>query len=230
MRLRELITESAELDSTLKRISHDTGSQIAQLYKELEHTARSYVNKNMGDDPTTIFKKLKFILGQPKGKYMQGVYVLKLEKDLYHLCEYAPHATSRLKALLREFWSDPEFKKSFNNLESLLPEILLEIGQQLKANQLIYNAKEWISSRERLYNLLDKLNKQANEAFDTDIPQTAPKSKSTGGQYNQVETIVNDVLKSLNPKVANEIRSAIARSDNKLAALQAELQKRNIQV
>jgi hypothetical protein len=55
----------------------------------------------------------------------------------------------------------------------------------------------------------------------------APPS-ATGHQQQQVDKIVNDVLKSLPSSIAGDIRNAIARSPNKLLALQQELKDRNI--
>ena len=52
-----------------------------------------------------------------------------------------------------------------------------------------------------------------------DIPKKE-KDASGGVQRNQIEQIVNDVLKDLPPKKAAEIRQMLSRSDNKLKTLQ----------
>lgn len=62
-----------------------------------------------------------------------------------------------------------------------------------------------------------------------DAKQQATK-QATGMQNSQADQIISQVLGSLDKKVAHEIRQAISRSDNKLMALQQELQKRNINI
>lgn len=64
---------------------------------------------------------------------------------------------------------------------------------------------------------------------DTRRIDSEPKKPNIVSQQNsQVETLVNQVLSGLSPKDAGEIRQAIAKTDNKIAALQRELQRRNI--
>lgn len=83
------------------------------------------------------------------------------------------------------------------------------------------------------YSLWDRLHKQWDAEWGSGASQQEKqktKKPDTGAQYSQVEQIVNDVLGSLDRKVAAEIRPIIARSENKLAVLQQELSKRGIRM
>lgn len=62
-------------------------------------------------------------------------------------------------------------------------------------------------------------------------PEEKPKKQDTHSQnMSQVDMIINHGLSQLDPKIAHEIRTTIARSDNKLLAMQQELAKRNIKL
>ena len=84
--------------------------------------------------------------------------------------------------------------------------------------------------------LRDELDSEEREETPAAKQASAEKAKATqqkatvGSQMSQVEQIVSNVLASLPPKVAGEIRNAISRSGNKLQALQQELTKRGIKM
>lgn len=83
----------------------------------------------------------------------------------------------------------------------------------------------------RLSGILSQLRaiKWDDIGIDTRDNRTTTKQPNVISQQNQqVEAIVNSVLKDLPSNVAGEIRNAIAKSDNKLAALQAEMKKRGL--
>lgn len=78
--------------------------------------------------------------------------------------------------------------------------------------------RDWGPNRDK------RLERQREQA------EQSNKQQATGGQYSQVEQLVNQVLGSIDKRVAAEIRPIIARSDNKLAVLQQELTKRGIKI
>lgn len=65
-----------------------------------------------------------------------------------------------------------------------------------------------------------------DKARDFEVANKKPNVVSQ--QNQQVEQIINSVLGGLSPDVAGEIRRAIAKSDNKLGALQQEMKKRGL--
>ena len=60
--------------------------------------------------------------------------------------------------------------------------------------------------------------------------QEQDKKSAIGTQNSSVEGVINDVLSKLDKRVAAELRQIVARSDNKLATLQRELDKRGIRL
>lgn len=78
--------------------------------------------------------------------------------------------------------------------------------------------KEWGKNAEA------EKEREAKQRERTAIQQTA------GTQNSQADNIINQVLGSLDKKVAHEIRTRLARSDNKLQALQQELAARGIRI
>lgn len=94
-----------------------------------------------------------------------------------------------------------------------------------------------ISSFEQLF---DRLQDEWDREWGAGAEQYAQNTKDKalkqskqevmGSQYSQADVIINQVLGSLDKQVANDIRRAIAKSDNKMLSLQQELTKRNIQL
>lgn len=86
----------------------------------------------------------------------------------------------------------------------------------------------------------DRIHKEWDESWGPGAESAAERARAErertnrkeigGGQANQAEQLVSQVLSTLDKKVAAEIRPIVMRSDNKLATLQQELTKRGIQI
>jgi hypothetical protein len=116
-----------------------------------------------------------------------------------------------------------EMKRSFGNIANELPRILAKLGQHLNAPQLTKNANRWMQNKAAYEEYIANL--ELEDEYDEPVVAKSPKNPAIGQQRSQVEDIVNDVLSKLPKKIAGDIRNAIARSPNKLQALQAELKK-----
>jgi hypothetical protein len=162
------------------------------------------------------------------GRWVQSMYVGRLQNELYDLCRYNSRRTVELKQFLRGVETDGEIeiKRSFGNIANELPRILAKLGQYLNAPQLTKNANRWMQNKTAYEEYIANLELED----DYDEPVVKPeKSKMPGQQNAQAEQIVNDILSKLPKNVAGDIRNAIARAPNKLQALHQELSKRKIQ-
>lgn len=117
-----------------------------------------------------------------------------------------------------------------------LPKVLLSLSDKVPTEisiRLKNTANRLRNAIDAFYALWDRLHKQWDADWGSGASKQEkqkPNKPDTGAQYSQVEQIVNDVLGSLDRKVAAEIRPIIARSENKLAVLQQELSKRGIRM
>lgn len=230
MRIQEFITESTSLKTTITAISNDIGEPVASLYATMKSMAKKYVERR-----GNLFG-FGFISGAAGARWFQTFYVNKLQSELYDLIKFNPHFSGPLKSFLRghivkkDKNSKPEllpFHK-FSQISNILPEILVEIGTKLNSPQLINSANTWIKNRKDFATFLINIESEP-DTVTTPAPNATPATPSvTGQQQQQVDKIVNDILKSLPSNVAGDIRNAIARSPNKLMALQQELKDRNI--
>jgi hypothetical protein len=162
------------------------------------------------------------------GRWVQSMYVGRLQNELYDLCKYNTRRTVELKQFLRGIETDGELemKRSFGSIANELPRILAKLGQHLGAAQLTKNANRWMQNKAAYEEYIANL--ELEDDYDEPAVAKSPKNPAIGQQRSQVEDIINDVLSKLPKKIAGDIRNAIARSPNKLQALQAELQKRNV--
>ena len=132
------------------------------------------------------------------------------------------------------------FGKHMNALESLpsllkalVPNAPIDFQERLKiASVKLENAiNSFYSLWSKLHTVWDN---EWGAAADVNKEQAETKKvkqssqQMNGAQLSQADLIINQVLSSLDKKVAHEIRTTIARSDNKLIALQQELTKRHI--
>jgi len=159
------------------------------------------------------------------GRWVQSMYVGRLQNELYDLCKYNTRRTVELQQFLRGVEADGELemKRSFGNIANELPRILAKLGQHLNAPQLTKNANRWMQNKAAYEEYIANL--ELEDEYDEPVVAKSPKNPAIGQQRSQVEDIVNDVLSKLPKKIAGDIRNAIARSPNKLQALQAELKK-----
>ena len=145
-------------------------------------------------------------------------------KELRHLTQQAP----KYSAPLNNFLSG--MPKNFSAIAKELPEILMTMGKKMGNKELEEKAAAWIRTRAQYQRFLDNLESQEDD--DDNVSSIRAKDKDSkatvGAQTDQAEKLVSDILKSLPGNVAGDIRNAIARSPNKLLALQQELAKRKI--
>lgn len=136
---------------------------------------------------------------------------------------------------------DASFGQNMTQLESL-PLLLNKIAPLSGAHsdKVKTTATRLQAALNNFYGLWDKLHaewdkrwgKQADIDKEKEQKQKSRKDtqQAMGAQTGQADAIISQVLGSLDKKVANEIRVAISRQDNKLLALQQELTRRNIQM
>lgn len=211
----DYMTEGPSIDTTLRAIINDIGEPVLQLYSALKTMARKYHDSN---GSLTGFK---LVAGGPKRRWYDTFYFNKLGKELRHLTQQAP----RHSAELVDYLSDMPTR--FGEIEHGLPEILVKIGTKINNKELARNAENWIAARNEYSAFIDALESEGEDQDSQPSPKT-PKNPTTGQQSSQVDQIVSSILNSLPKSVAGDIRNAIARSPNKLMALQVELKRRNI--
>ena len=214
-----VIDEGPELKSTLRAISNDIGEPVLQLYSTMKQMAKQfYASKGN-------LKGFQMVAAGAAARWYNEFYFNKLGKELRHLTQQSP----RHAATLNDFLGS--LPKNFNALADELPEILAQIGQKIGDRELTRKAQLWTKAKQDFRNYLGELEASGEEDdYDDEPVAKSPKNPAIGQQASHAEQIVNDVLSKLPNKVAGDIRNAIARSSNKLQALQAELQKRGVKV
>ena len=184
---------------------------------------------------------LKFAMSGPGNRWIQTSYIPKVAPALHALCKYSPSSTGELKEYLKgslEGTKDnPTLKlvPNFNSATVMLPRLLRGIGRQIGNAKLIHLSDRW---DENSTNNNIEVNRMINDARehsaskypDLDTPDKNAEDEFTTARQQsiQVERIINDVLRKVPSNVAGDIRNAIARSSNKLQALEKELRIRRI--
>ena len=221
------LDESNELKGTLRTIANDIAEPITSLYETLKYMAKRYYDSH-GD-----LKGFGMVAGGVGSRWFQTFYFNRLQNELFDLCKQNTKITVPLQQFLRgtEVKGKIENAKGFSAISKELPDILATIGAKLNYAPLANNARRWIHNREEYDQYLSDLELSDYEDDDEiERAPKAPKDPAMGQQRSQAEEIVNDVLKKLPSKIAGDIRNAIARSPNKIQALQQELQKRGVKV
>ena len=214
------IAEGTSIESTLRAVINDIGEPITNVYDTMKFQAKKYM-ENHGE----LDRGFRMVAAGIGGRWVQSMYVGRLQNELYDLCKYNTRRTVELKQFLRGVEADGELemKRSFGNIANELPRILAKLGQHLNAPQLTKNANRWMQNKAAYEEYIANL--ELEDDYDEPAVAKSPKNPAIGQQRSQVEDIVNDVLSKLPKKIAGDIRNAIARSPNKLQALQAELKK-----
>lgn len=210
------LNESTSIKTTVTAIANDIGTPITELYNTLRAMAKNYV------DSKGTTKGFQLISSGASSRWFQTFYFNRLQKELYDLTQFSPRTTAQLKTILTSM------PKSFNKLSDNLPEVLSDIGAKLQAMDLKANADQWIKSRDAYHDYLIELESDAQGNNEPVANVKPEKSRTQGVQYSQVDQIVNSVLASLPTNVSGDIRNAIARSPNKLAALKQEMDRRQL--
>ena len=214
------IAEGTSIESTLRAVINDIGEPITNVYDTMKFQAKKYM-ENHGE----LDRGFRMVAAGIGGRWVQSMYVGRLQNELYDLCKYNTRRTVELKQFLRGVEADGELemKRSFGNIANELPRILAKLGQHLNAPQLTKNANRWMQNKAAYEEYIANL--ELEDDYDEPAVAKSPKNPAIGQQRSQVEDIVNDILSKLPKKIAGDIRNAIARSPNKLQALQAELKK-----
>lgn len=157
--------------------------------------------------------------------------------ELLHLGSLQIYASSDQRMEM-----DASFGQHVNTLE-ILPKLLNKLATKSPIEyreRLTTIALRLENSIRNFYELWKKLHdewdREWGKAADTRANreqkqrEKAGEKQAASSQRSQAEDIVQQVLNSLPKNVAGEVRNAIARSDNKLLALQQELHKRGITV
>lgn len=219
-KVKEPVAEGTSIESTLRAIITDIGEPITNVYDTMKFQAKKYM-ENHGE----LDRGFRMVAAGIGGRWVQSMYVGKLQNELYDLCKYNTRRTVELQQFLRgvETGDELEMKRSFGSIAKDLPSILAKLGQYLDAPQLTKNANRWMQNKAAYEEYIANL--ELEDDYDEPAAVKAPKDTTIGQQRSQVEDIVNDVLSKLPKKIAGDIRNAIARAPNKLQALQAELKK-----
>jgi hypothetical protein len=221
MKISEILVEDVLPETTINTIVDILTTQLPGLYRQLSAMADRYV-ENHG----RIDKGFAFITGGPKNRWFHDVYFKNLQPALYNLVKNLP---PNISADLKKFLSDTVGKGKFKDVQDTLIGILGNIASRTRNKRLdgaVSAAKHAIRNYQRYISGL------GHDDEEDDIEEPTPKKSeepSLTGQHNAaVEAIINDALARLGGKQAGEIRNAIARSGNKLQALQHEFNKRGI--
>ena len=232
MRIREIVLEDGvSYETTIRGIIAVLGSRIGQLYHQLEQTAEQHYAKHSPGDKDTW----SIIKSGVTSRWMGAYWHDALRKDLEDLAKYKRHQCADLKQFLGPgtyLDMGATQRLRFNSIEAHLPEILEKAGARLKEKRIRHLASEWIRRRDEFADRSVELKKQAeiDRTPSKPKPKAEPKANLGGKQSAQANAIVDHVLGNLPQKIASEIRAAIARSDNRLLALQKEMAARNIQL
>lgn len=221
MRLYEFIFEDVSANASLKNIVDILTVQMPQLYHRLTIMAEK-MHHNKGE----LGKGFNFVAGGQKNAWYQDVYFRSLKTSLYNFVKSLPvqHGVALKKFLGNE-------DRKFSDVEHNLLPILGNIAKSTKNSALLSAVNAAIHAKNRFENKCAELDSGAADEESGYIDQPPPREKGSISVQNQtVEAIINDVLKRVDKKQAGEIRNAIARSQNKLLALQQELTNRNIKV
>jgi hypothetical protein len=217
--------EGTSIDSTLRAVINDIGEPITNVYDTMKFQAKKYM-ENHGE----LGRGFRMVAAGVGGRWVQNMYVGRLQNELYDLCKYNTRRTVDLQEFLRGVETDGELemKRSFGNIANSLPPILAKLGQQINAPQLTRNAQRWMQNKAEYERYLMDLEAEVDEPDDVPVRSKTPKSNAIGQQNAQVDSIINNVLGKVPKSIAGDIRNAIARAPNKLAALKAELDRHNI--
>jgi len=240
MRLSEILQEDVSSEASLKNIDDILTVQLPGLYRGMKLMAEKYANNYTPKredgvyeyDPEKFMKSLTFIMGSQKAKWYQDVFFKALKPALYNFSKSLPPV---LRNRLSQSLSDMVISGSMKNVEGSLIQQLDNIALVTKNARLksaVTTAKDAI----REYNLhiekMEPIAARNNAPIDSGYDDPAPPKErsSIGSQNASVESIISDVLSRIDKKQAGDIRNAIARSANKLQALQIELNRRGIKV
>ena len=222
MRIAEILSEGADLRSTLLNIADDIGTGVSLVYNKIKASLQTSADMN-GLDENGKIRGIGLILGGEGSRWLNSTYYPKLEKELQALIKQSPNNSKEL----REFLLNTE-KKTFSVLSNNLPRILMDLAKKLNNTSIYNNAKQWYNMQIDLHKFIDMLISDTDAYGSKDDEPVDALPNVIGQQNANVESIINDVLRRINKNQAGEIRNILARSNNKLMTLQQELTRRGI--
>lgn len=230
---------------------------IKQIYKDLIPMAQKWldnVRKRDPDDPKRFedlpsLANFKFLVGSRGKRWYDNFYWDKMQGDLYTLLRNLPNNIN--KEYLKDFLNistsgdaDLTSKRGghlkWGTIEQYLPEILRGLGKNLKREDLYGFGKRWVEARDEFQRKLKEMETEAQ--IDQEARDRSnfgePKSKGDKGgdamlaaqQRRQADEVVNQIINRLPANVRGDVRNAIARSDNKLQALEKEIMRRGLKI
>ena len=220
MKISEILLENTSKDTALRNITDILTVRLPALYSKLLPMAEKYYN-NHGE----IDGGFAFISGGQKAAWYNDVYTREMNPTLYALIKYYPGQSSALKEFMQG-----NVGGKFSSIERSLLGILRTFSERIGSREL---QSAVATSEKAVSNYYAKLDNMSADDRDDDaekVPVNKEKS-SLGNQQNAVQIIINDVLSRPEvKKYAGEIRGILARSENKLMTLKAELGKRGIKI
>lgn len=249
MLLIELMESVLSSQSALEQLIYNTNKVYTLYVDVLPDRINNLYAKGEHDD---MLRTAKSVVGRTKGKWFADNYLststrrerpvdgLKnaltiLSKDPNYNVAGLQSLSSFVINMNKEKQAEVgSFGQYVTQLETL-PDILDKIANKSPIefkDRLKYSASRLRSAVASFYSLWNKLQTR----WETDWgPNANPnpvdkKENLTGSQNSQLEMLIGQVLGSLDKKVAAEIRPLLARTDNKLAVLQTELNKRGIKI
>jgi hypothetical protein len=242
MRINEILSshslqESVSLPSTLRLLGSELGNPIGEVYRKLHDAAESWYANNRNMDGYARMRE-RSITAQWMESNGRNV--------VDHLHDLADQAPSQAAAALRRALRDNTEMNLRNMAETVAP-LLVRIGKDVGSEQLVRNAQEWRQADAEYDAAVEKLKaesehgegpaRKSNDAPSMSPGRDAQKDQEAerlrqqrSAQAVQVDQIVNSVLNRLPASVRGEIRNSISRDNNKLYALQRELNRRNIKL
>lgn len=228
MRLEQILAEDISQPAAIKNITDILSTELPELYRRLGKMAEQfeYNNGPIGEITATYNnpKKFAFIIGSQKAQWYKSVFDTQLKSSLYALTNTLPKS---LRAELNKYTDEAMSNGKFSHIENSLIPLIKRIGQTIKSDQLIAGANAAKSAMDAFNATVESL-WNGEESGHTDEPVTQKQASGIGQQNAAADQLINGVLSDLDKRVAGEIRNAIAKSGNKLAALQSELKKRGL--
>lgn len=188
-------------------------------------------------------------------KWMRDVFEKSFRDDLYDLVKFYPNQSTQLKQYLKSSLEDPGLLK-FNELAVKMPSILKEIGEKIGNKNLVNKAQKWDDMHSEFIwyaaELKDEVDKEWGGSGGKEYARSSASSgpdeeklrqekerqereaskQLSGSQRNQADIIADQTISRIRQQhgkgVADSIRQEIAKSDNKLMALQKAISSRNL--
>lgn len=240
MRICEIIVEDVSSQASLKNIVDSLTTEIPSLYRRIsmmaEKFAKTYTPKRENGvykeyDPRDFYRSASFLTNSQKGSWYKDSFFKTMKPALNNFSKSLP---GNLRKELDSLLSDMTINGSFNVIEGEMFPLLGKIANLTKNDKLKSAVDTAMRARDAYNASLDRaetiaadVNSDINSGYSDNSPKDKDKS-SIGSQNAAVDAIINDVLNRVDKKVAGEIRNAIAKSGNKLMALQHELKRRDI--